>query len=154
MLLFAALLLHAFSGFVAYNVCEMFDPPSYYNEHRYYQSSFYLLNAEQAEKVCLSCGWYLAEINNEAEFRFVQTLARSANTEGLLLSGNDVNKEGYWVFQTSKQPVKFFDWYGGGPDNYQGREDYLTIHSDYGYQMNDVFFEPTRNYKFLCEVDK
>ncbi|XP_059152092.1 uncharacterized protein LOC131938196 [Physella acuta] len=159
MLLFIALLLHAFSGFVPSSAakdrktcdCDLFDPPRDHNGHRYYQSSFYYKDAEQAEKVCSSCGWYLAEINTEAEFRFVQTLARSANTEGLLLSGNDVNKEGYWVFQTSKKPVVFFDWYDGGADNYQGNEHYITIHQHYNYQMNDVPFEPQSRYKFLCE---
>ncbi|XP_059171023.1 ladderlectin-like [Physella acuta] len=160
MLLFIALLLHVFSGFVTSSAsidCQsstnnMFDPPADYNGHRCYQSTYYYLDAHQAERMCLSCGWYLAEINTEGEFRFLQNLARNKNTEGLLLSGNDMTKEGYWVFQTSMEPVKFFDWSTGNPSNYQGKEHFMSIHRTYNYQMNDVSFEPPGNYKFLCEM--
>ncbi|XP_059171020.1 perlucin-like protein [Physella acuta] len=158
MLLFTALLLHAVSGFVSgcdygYStpIGDLFDPPATYNGHTYYLSKSFYLNADQAQSVCLSYGMFLVEVNDAGEYKFVQDLARKANPEGLLISGTDMAQEGKWTFQFSKEPVKFFDWYKGNPDNYGGGEDYLTLYRPYNYQMNDVFYGNRGGYKFLCE---
>ncbi|XP_059171002.1 collectin-12-like [Physella acuta] len=156
MLLFVTLLLHAFSGFVSscdYGyptpIGNLFESAEKYKGNKYYLSKFYYSNVDQAESVCLSYGMYLVEINDAGEYKFVQDIARQAKTSGLLISGTDKAQEGTWIFQFSKEPVKFFDWYGPNPDNYGGGEDYLSLNS--AFQMNDFSYLQPGSYKFLCE---
>ncbi|XP_059170994.1 collectin-12-like [Physella acuta] len=156
MLLFIALLLHVFSGFVSscdYGyptpIGNLFESAATYKGNKYYLSKFYYSNVDQAESVCLSYGMYLVEINDAGEYKFVQDIARRARTSGLLISGTDKAQEGTWIFQFSKEPVKFFDWYGPNPDNYGRGEDYLSLNS--AFQMNDFSYLQPGTYKFLCE---
>ena len=133
---------------------EVFDPPETYKEHSYYLSKSFYSNADEAESVCESYDMYLVEINDAGEFKFVQGIARKDETEGLLISGTDRETEGKWIFQFSKEPVKFFDWWNGNPDNYQGVEDYLALYWGFRYKMNDIIPEQRGGYKFMCESEK
>ncbi|XP_059171013.1 uncharacterized protein LOC131952401 [Physella acuta] len=158
MLLFIALLLHVFSGFVTscnYGyptpIGDLFFPPETYNGHKYYLSKFQYLDPEHAEKVCLSYGMYLVEVNDAAEYKFVQDLVKKDNPPGLLISGTDQALEGTWIYQFSKEPVAFFDWWGSNPDNCCGGNDYITLYREYSFRMNDMFDQNRGGYKFMCE---
>ncbi|XP_059148410.1 uncharacterized protein LOC131935780 [Physella acuta] len=156
MLLFTALLLHAFSGFASTSdsgepsMCSMLEYMGPHNESKYFLSKFYYVNAQQALNICSICGMYLVEVNDESEFKFVQDIARNSKTEYLLLSGSDAITENNWVFPNN-EPVKYKAWSSENPDNHLGVEDYLSIAKVYGYRMNDMPDPPNNNYKFLCE---
>lgn len=133
------------------SLCDRFYDWPTYNGHKYYLFMYYHVDADQAEQVCEHCDMYLVEINDRAELQYVQENARARFIDGLLIGGTDRFSENQWFYQGSKEFVTFYDWSSGNPDNYMDKEDFMSLHRDYNYRMNDVPNKQLGSYKFLCE---
>ena len=65
-------------------------------------------------------------------------------------SGSDAEVEGQWVWTSTGQPLAFFNWYPGAPNNGYDDEDYLYIGFGGSPQWNDL--RPATAYSSICEM--
>ena len=128
-----------------------FDVSSVYQGRVYLVSKkVRIFNITTANILCRKSGGYLVELDDAQEYQFVFNLVstiRGANS--FWTGGNDIKKEGTWVYYNSKKPVPKLSWTRGQPDNFGGREDCMEFRLNFG-GLNDWLCY--RKGKFICEI--
>lgn len=115
-----------------------------YNGHfyRYYdtQMSWY-----EAKSFCEQRGGHLVTISSDSENEFVSSLF---SCESIWLGGNDVDKEGQFVWCTNED-FSYSNWGSGEPNNGGGKgQDFLHMYrTGFWDDMNDT------ELGFVCEWD-
>jgi len=102
----------------------------------------YGLSWFNAMECCYYNKGYPAEPQNEAEQQKIVEYIKIAD-EGSLgltaywLGGNDLHREGSWVWP-SGQPFTYTNWVEGEPDDQDGKEDCIAIDSPKEYKWMDL----------------
>ncbi|KAH9490153.1 hypothetical protein Btru_051205 [Bulinus truncatus] len=130
----------------------LFFSPLVYNNKKYFVSKFPYQSATDAESYCTAMGGYLAEIDDQSEYKALQNLVLGLPVDVVLIGGSDSAVEGTWVFPRTGKSVPILDWIPGQPDN-AGNEDCLNLWKTYGGKMNDLPCGiPNSQYSFMCET--
>ncbi|KAH9488076.1 hypothetical protein Btru_065474 [Bulinus truncatus] len=126
--------------------------PLVYKNKKYFVSKFPYESANDAESYCEAMGGYLAEIDDQSEYKALQNLVLGLPVDLVLIGGSDSVVEGTWVFPRSGKSVPILDWFQGQPDN-AGNEDCLNLFKTYGGKMNDITcgFRSSLD-RFMCET--
>ncbi|XP_052692173.1 galactose-specific lectin nattectin-like [Crassostrea angulata] len=102
-----------------------------------FMNSEYLLNDtvvtwSVAQTNCMIKGGKLAEIESPEENNYIMSLVMKL-TENVWLGGTDQDKEGSWVWQSTKEPLSYKAWATGygEPDDYNN-QDCLCVYRPYG----------------------
>ena len=108
-------------------------------------------NIQQDNAACVGQGGYLLEIDDENERRFTWAFAQKiGNAPHFALGGNDIDREGRFVYYHSKKPVPSqVTWLPGRPNNAGGNEDCMAFWMSRG-GLNDIVCSD--NVKYLCEI--
>ncbi|GFR89927.1 C-type lectin 11 [Elysia marginata] len=101
-----------------------------------------------ADSFCGQFGGYLAEIDDEEEYKFIVNFLWKVGGHAFMTGGYDINREKHWVYWRSGKPVEYLRWSESNPDNYRGVEDCMEISLSRG-GFNDVDCKSSK--KFLCE---
>ncbi|GFO01001.1 lectin-galc1 [Plakobranchus ocellatus] len=109
-------------------------------------------NIRAANQACKSSGGYLVEFDDDEEYRFVYDFVTSAGgANNFFTGGNDIQREGYFVYFNSKKPVPILrGWAVRQPDNAGGSEDCIEIRLNF-QGLNDWVCSQIG--KFVCEVE-
>ena len=128
-----------------------FDVSDVYNERVYLVTKAAEdFNLGSANKVCRKSGGYLVELDDTEEYQFVYDLvSKIGGASDFFTGGNDVNREGYFVYYNSGKPVPKLTWKRGQPDNTQGKEHCMEFSLFYG-ALNDC--PCYAKGKYVCEV--
>ncbi|KAL4226715.1 hypothetical protein ACF0H5_014695 [Mactra antiquata] len=119
-----------------------------------FENSCYLHPSTQATwhwavDACSKMGARLAEVNSEAENEILVKINKEARdgTDRVWLGASDLENDGVWKWQTSKQPITFQKWNKGEPN---GRmvENCLHFYKVLG-TWNDLPCD--RNLNYICE---
>lgn len=87
-----------------------------YQSHNYFLSVVHHTGPSEAREICEKFKGYLVEINDKAEFDFINTfLANQSNVVEDVIIGSKKNDQGQWVFSTSRKPMTYFNWGYGHP---------------------------------------
>ncbi|KAH9500442.1 hypothetical protein Btru_071898 [Bulinus truncatus] len=113
-------------------------------------------NVSQAIDFCELMGGYLAEIEDSDEYQIVTGEFSRSTADVMLLGGTDAEKEGTWLYQHSRVPVKFFHWLHGQPDNAGNNEACIEVRKIFHLKMNDVVCSNSQHgdSNFLCEIPR
>uniref|UniRef100_A0A2C9LI92 C-type lectin domain-containing protein n=1 Tax=Biomphalaria glabrata TaxID=6526 RepID=A0A2C9LI92_BIOGL len=133
----------------------LFYPPLIYSNKKYVISRVPYQNSEEAMTYCTAFGGYLAEVNDQNEYRALQNFVlNTPEVDVVLVAGSDARQEGIWLYQRTGKPLSFLDWGPGQPDNL-GDEDCLNMWKKFGGKMNDLpcGFRSSQD-RFLCELPK
>ncbi|XP_025099663.1 perlucin-like protein [Pomacea canaliculata] len=74
----------------------------------------------EAASLCMVFGGHLAEINSRDENIFVRNMISSHNVFFSWLGINDIARDGQWVLSSSGQPLTYWNWVAGEPNNAHG----------------------------------
>ncbi|GFO31296.1 C-type lectin [Plakobranchus ocellatus] len=109
-------------------------------------------NIGAANQACKSSGGYLVELDDDEEYLFVYDfVTRTGGANSFWTGGNDIEREGQFVYFNSRKPVPILrGWSGGQPDNVGGNEDCMEIRLNF-QGLNDWICSATG--KFVCEVE-
>ncbi|GFO02032.1 collectin-11 [Plakobranchus ocellatus] len=105
---------------------------------------------EKNNQICKEMGGYLAEVDDKEEENFPGSFATETAGKLFVYIGiNDVEKEGEYVYYTSKKPlvVANFKWWYNNPDDYNKNEDCMNVDMN---GMNDL--DCFRKARFMCEI--
>ena len=87
--------------------------------HEYKLSPALPWNVTKMESYCQELGGYLAEIDNEAEYRFVVQMMKKKRvfpvTRVVFLGARDLKNDGKFIFINSGKPATFFAWQKNRP---------------------------------------
>ncbi|KAH9488073.1 hypothetical protein Btru_065468 [Bulinus truncatus] len=121
-------------------------------ELKYFVSKFPYQSATNAESYCAALGGYLAEIDDQPEYKALQNLVLGLPVDLVLIGGSDSAVEGTWIFPRTGKSVPILDWIPGQPDNL-GNEDCLNLWKTNGGKMNDLpcGFRSSED-RFMCET--
>ena len=104
----------------------------------------------RANRLCGESGGYLVEFDDTEELKLVLGIvSKVGGTDWFFTGGNDVDREGHFVYYNSKKPVPNLQWWRGQPDNAGGNEDCMQIKVSWG-ALNDNQCYDTG--KYVCEV--
>ncbi|KAH3844855.1 C-type lectin domain family 4 member M-like isoform X2 [Dreissena polymorpha] len=83
--------------------------------------SCYLISHDQeqwnnAESICELFGGYLAEIQNAAEYNFIQSQVNTTQ-KNFWVGGSDIENEGTWIWMASMTPLSYAKWEAGEPNS-------------------------------------
>ena len=121
-----------------------------------YRNSEYLVSKTEANfntaiNLCRESGGYLVELDDKEEYQFVKDLVkRIGGSDHFWTGGNDIDREGTFVYYNSKKPVPSNFWTRGMPDDNKGNEDCVEIRLSFGSGIND--WVCTRSGKYVCEL--
>lgn len=104
---------------------------------------------QSAKSFCESYSYYLVKIDNAQENKFLFDTAGKISQEKWWTGGNDIVKEGQWVW-VDGSPMSYTSWHSGEPNDAGGNEDCMQLFR-YGldYTWND---EPCSSpFRFICE---
>ncbi|KAH9488078.1 hypothetical protein Btru_065478 [Bulinus truncatus] len=123
-----------------------------YNNKKYFVSKFQYQSATEAESYCSAIGGYLAEIDDQSEYKALQNFVLGLPVDLVLIGGSDSAVEGTWIFPRTGKSVPILDWIPGQPDNL-GNEDCLNLWKTNGGKMNDLpcGFRSSED-RFMCET--
>uniref|UniRef100_A0A2C9LVN0 C-type lectin domain-containing protein n=1 Tax=Biomphalaria glabrata TaxID=6526 RepID=A0A2C9LVN0_BIOGL len=112
-------------------------------------------NFQAAQQFCNNFGAYVAEVDTEGEFQFLQAFQRFyPELQNLYISGSDAASENTWVHQRTGAEVGFLRWTTGQPSNTWGNENCLELTLADASGMNDMkCVYPERPIRILCEKD-
>ncbi|XP_052274208.1 perlucin-like protein isoform X1 [Dreissena polymorpha] len=87
--------------------------------------SCYLISHDQeqwnnAESICELFGGYLAEIQNAAEYNFIQSQVNTTQ-KNFWVGGSDIENEGTWIWMASMTPLSYAKWEAGEPNSDHNR---------------------------------
>ncbi|KAL3871274.1 hypothetical protein ACJMK2_039281 [Sinanodonta woodiana] len=106
-------------------------------------------------------GSHLIRIDDRSEFQFIQNLLyelhktrlnESAKISHYWTAGNDIIKEGDWVWTPLNVPIRYAAWYVEEPNNWKGQEHCAEIDIDRHFKMNDHNCQ--MDFFSICEVDR
>ncbi|KAL4229838.1 hypothetical protein ACF0H5_010230 [Mactra antiquata] len=114
--------------------------------------SCYLLSSRsetwhEAVNSCSKMGARLVEVNSKMVNDLLTNIRKAANVFDIWLGGSDIETEGIWKWESSKQHFSFTNWGNDQPDNWY-TEDCLHNSGDSGL-WNDV--RCTTSYRYICE---
>ncbi|KAL3871305.1 hypothetical protein ACJMK2_039312 [Sinanodonta woodiana] len=115
-----------------------------------------------AEQYCQLFGSHLIRIDDHSEFQFIQGVLTELHKKRLKdgaktlshywTAGNDIIKEGDWVWTPLNVPIRYPAWYEMEPNNSNGQEHCAEIDIHRHFKMNDhncqMDFFP------ICEIDR
>ncbi|KAI8796235.1 hypothetical protein BgiBS90_004002 [Biomphalaria glabrata] len=137
-----------------------FYSTSSFNGSRYYlPRDLDVLQVTWAQATCELYGGHLAEIDSNEEFHFVRNFLVSKNLFDVVVTGaNDEEKEGTWIYNRNKAPLKVFNWATTEPNS--GRiANCQCFWKGGNWYMADarcVYFNNKPNdgyvYSYLCEM--
>ncbi|GFO31295.1 perlucin c protein [Plakobranchus ocellatus] len=109
-------------------------------------------NIGAANQACKSSGGYLVELDDDEEYQFVYDfVTRTGGANNFFTGGNDIDREGQFVYFNSKKSVpSLTKWAPGQPNNHGGSEDCMEIRLSLK-GLNDWICSATG--KFVCEVE-
>lgn len=118
----------------------------------YFLSKRILLNHHEFQSYCNMYGGYLAEINDQEEFDFVQNFTKSHDKTGdfVALGGTDEGHEQHWTL-LSGGAMNYTNWYPTEPDATTD-QNCLFLWKTYRWQMVNWRCFELRFTKFLCEI--
>jgi hypothetical protein len=122
-----------------------------FNGRKYYLSKNGLGHVDLSQFICIVKGGYLAEINDKAEFEFVQKfvathLAGRRNYPDVYLGARDEGAQEKWKFLHNPRDQMYTDWGGFPSSGY----DCMVLSEHTGFYMND--YRCDGHDRFLCEV--
>ncbi|XP_074641666.1 perlucin-like [Tubulanus polymorphus] len=149
-------LLFAISTTAEYSGQELKCPDGFMKWQRScYKFSNYKASWLEAQAYCQVMRANLISIEYWQENRFIVGYIRKnkrANkfNRGFWIGGNDFAKEGEWRWVQTGEPIRYWNWYHGQPDNMKGQEHCLELEKKYGYRWND---QPCHiDNHFICEI--
>lgn len=120
-----------------------------------FMNSEYLLNYtvvtwSVAQANCMIKGGKLAEIESPEENNYIMSLVMKL-TENVWLGGTDQDKEGSWVWQSTKKPFSYSAWARdyNEPDNARNDQDCLCVYRPYGLYWSDSHC--WKLFQYICE---
>ncbi|KAL3871271.1 hypothetical protein ACJMK2_039278 [Sinanodonta woodiana] len=115
-----------------------------------------------AEQYCQLFGSHLIRIDDHSEFQFIhgvlselhkKRLREGAKTSSYYwTAGNDIMKEGHWVWTPLNVPILYSAWDDLEPNNIQGNEHCAELVSYRHFKMNDNNCQ--QNCFFVCEINR
>ncbi|XP_045159708.2 low affinity immunoglobulin epsilon Fc receptor-like [Mercenaria mercenaria] len=108
----------------------------------------YLYNKETGEdwetalRMCKNIGAKLAEPDTKEEMIFLRRFVHG------WIGATDVDNEGVFIWESSKEAVKSFPWWPGMPDDHGGDQDCASI---WGTMINDE--DCSKRYRYVCEKE-
>nr|UCK81463.1 C-type lectin domain-containing type 2 protein 1 [Arenicola marina] len=115
----------------------------------------------EAEAFCMSTGGHLVALETEEEQTFVVNYIRSTRVlpgNHMWTGGNDIAKEGNWIWAGINVPFNFTKWLTYPhevdgtvqmPDNHQDIEHCVHLFHLHNYEWNDIYCG--LKYHFACE---
>ena len=123
------------------------------NAHAYYIHDPTYMSHNSANDWCKSIGGYLAEINDDAEFKFVSNLLTNLQLK-VELGEVDERQNGHWKGMTSQDDMTYFSWYPGTPVRRPGFNClWMQYRSDKGWLMYDSKCYTSTLIQFVCEIE-
>ena len=105
-------------------------------------------NWANARDDCIRRGSYLVEVQSKEEDDFLKGILMTEGEVTHWMGGNDLLKEGQWVWQQSGKPFIYTNWNPGQPTNLNGEEHCLQYMNE--IKWNDA---PCHNqYVYICEI--
>ncbi|KAL4223306.1 hypothetical protein ACF0H5_016777 [Mactra antiquata] len=108
----------------------------------------------EAMQYCQAIGSSLAVISNNDEENFIEgylhRVQTNISTSQIWIGGTDLLQEGVWMAPFSREPLTYFNWAGGEPDNLGGQH-CLAIFNVASLQWDDNLCE-VHNYA-LCKME-
>ncbi|GFN98794.1 pulmonary surfactant-associated protein d [Plakobranchus ocellatus] len=98
-------------------------------------------------KLCKAIGGYLVELDSREEQNFVTGFMRAHDKYNAYTGGNDIRREGTFVYYNSKKPMPALKWRPGNPNNWNSNEDCVQI---WWKDLNDITC--SRRDKYICEI--
>lgn len=129
-----------------------FDVSDIYKERVYLASKQEKnFNLPTANAACQAAGGYLLEIDDNEENKFAFDFAkRIGGSDHFALGGNDLEREGRFIYFNSKKPVPdHVTWMRDRPNNAGGKEHCMEIWLSQG-GLNDI--PCASKVKFICEI--
>ncbi|KAL3871273.1 hypothetical protein ACJMK2_039280 [Sinanodonta woodiana] len=119
-------------------------------------------NETMSKQYCQLFGSHLIRIDDHTEFQFIQGVLSELHKTRLKdgaktlshywTAGNDIIKEGDWVWTPLNVPIRYPAWYEMEPNNSNGQEHCAEIDIHRHFKMNDhncqMDFFP------ICEIDR
>ncbi|GFO44264.1 hypothetical protein PoB_007076900 [Plakobranchus ocellatus] len=105
------------------------------------------ISLDRRNDLCKSIGGYLAELDSRDEQNFVAKFVRAHSGNYVFTGGNDIRREGTFVYYNSKKPMPALQWRHGSPDNWKNDEDCLDIMLG---GFNDINCDYSGQY--VCEI--
>ena len=103
---------------------------------------------ENAKDDCSRRGAYLVEVQSKEEDDFLRVILMTGGEINHWMGGNDLLKEGQWVWQQSGKIVIYTNWKSGEPGNSYGGEDCLMYWTN-NAQWNDA--RCSNVHLYICE---
>ena len=107
------------------------------------------MNWAAARDDCLRRGAYLVEVESKEEDDFLRGILLTEGEINHWMGGNDLSKEGQWVWQQSNKPLTYTNWLAGEPSNLHGGEDCLMYFRALG-SWNDA--RCINVHLYICEI--
>ncbi|KAL3871304.1 hypothetical protein ACJMK2_039311 [Sinanodonta woodiana] len=114
-----------------------------------------------AEQYCQVLGSHLIRIDNRHEFQFIRAIVNELHRKRLKngtqtiswywTAGNDIIKEGHYVWTPWNVPIRYANWYINEPNNQNNEEHCVDLASHRYFQMNDNNCD--LNCYFICEIN-
>ncbi|KAL3871306.1 hypothetical protein ACJMK2_039313 [Sinanodonta woodiana] len=110
-----------------------------------------------AEQYCQLFGSHLIRIDDHSEFQFIQGVLNELQMgtqtyTWYWTAGNDIMKEGHFVWTPLNVPIRYAAWYELEPNNSQGQEHCVELAYHRHFKMNDQ--DCKLNCFFVCEIDR
>ena len=127
-----------------------YDVSSKYNGKYYLVSKAMNFEVDHSDTACVEYGGYLAELNDEQEFKFVMEFVKRLGSHVYYAVGvNNIDDKNNYVFYHSKEEASHIPWAKWEPNNLAGSEDCAALApSKGGYVDISCSFKT----KYICEV--
>ena len=107
------------------------EPPQIPPDAIAFQKKRFKLFTEQlawhdAKKKCRQMGGRLAEVRSKEENKFITTLVRGSQSDGIWLGATDEAKFGDWVWSDGST-ISYKNWAANQPNNFGGAEHYVML---------------------------
>ena len=130
----------------------MFDSSFVYDGHTYYVSTPVWRNVPQAQSLCQLHGGHLVEVDDVAEMNALnQHLKTQQINHRIVIAGNDVDKEGAWVFSRTGVGMSYFQWAPGFPSS-SVLENCVILGLQSGWLMENTRCRDEEWDRFVCEI--
>ncbi|KAG9356088.1 hypothetical protein JZ751_000932 [Albula glossodonta] len=139
------------SGYSRARFCQGTCPSGWIsNNGRCFKYVSYKTNWASAEKRCENMGGNLPSVHSAAEDQFLKNLFKSFSSKdtSFWLGLSDCQKEGWW-FWSDGSKLDYTNWRYRQPDNHQGKEHCVHMHTSAGKSWNDI--PCSSSFPFICE---
>nr|QNH85696.1 C-type lectin 4 [Anadara sativa] len=121
---------------------------------REFKNNCYLFNKSKtnwrdARKFCEGKQASLATVTSLDKHNYITEQIILEDTSHTWIGGNDIGREGLWVWERTGEHFKFTKWHTGQPDNDKNNGHCLLMDAGYGFAWNDITC--VNSYSFVCE---